>query len=87
VVAETLDDITSLTPVPLEQIEGALEQQTATLREELSMLKSLIEELRRVVGGDREVVHGLVRGSLPTLRGPTAQRSGASGCKSPLRCC
>jgi len=30
-------------PVPLEQIEGALEQQTATLRQELSMLKSLME--------------------------------------------
>ena len=37
------------------------------------MLKSLIEELaRRIVGGDREAVHGLVRGSLPTLRGPAA---------------
>src|SRR6266478_3575215 len=59
-------------PVPLEQIEGALEQQSATLREVLSMLKSLmeLEELaRRVVGGDREAVHGLVRGSLPTLGG------------------
>ncbi len=30
-------------PVPLEQIEGALEQQRATLRQELSTLKSLME--------------------------------------------
>jgi len=30
-------------PVPLEQVEGALEQQIATLREELSKLKSLME--------------------------------------------
>ena len=31
-------------PVPLEQIEGALDQQSATLREELSALKSLLEK-------------------------------------------
>jgi hypothetical protein len=31
-------------PVPLEQIEGALDQQSATLREELSTLKSLLEK-------------------------------------------
>ncbi len=30
-------------PVPLEQVEGALEQQSETLRQELSTLKSLIE--------------------------------------------
>lgn len=30
-------------PVPLEQIEGALDRQSATLREELSALKSLLE--------------------------------------------
>ena len=30
-------------PVPLEQVEGALEQQRATLREELSTLKALME--------------------------------------------
>jgi hypothetical protein len=30
-------------PVPLEQIEGALEQQSLTLREELATLKSLME--------------------------------------------
>ena len=30
-------------PVPLEQVEGALEQQSATLRKELSTLKSLME--------------------------------------------
>ena len=31
-------------PVPLEQIEGALEQQTRTLREELKRLKGILEE-------------------------------------------
>jgi hypothetical protein len=30
-------------PVPLEQVEGALEQQSAMLRQELSTLKSLME--------------------------------------------
>ena len=30
-------------PVPLEQVEGALERQSAALREELSTLKSLME--------------------------------------------
>ena len=64
-------------PLEISDVAGARrleegEQQSATLREVLSMLKSLmeLEELaRRVVGGDREAVHGLVRGSLPTLRG------------------
>jgi len=58
------------------------------------MLKSPmeLEELaRRVVGGDREAVHGLVRGvaadSARPLHGPTAQGSGASGCNPPLRSC
>jgi hypothetical protein len=30
-------------PVPLEQVEGALDQQSATLRQELTTLKSLME--------------------------------------------
>ena len=30
-------------PVPLEQVEGALEEQSATLRQELAALKSLME--------------------------------------------
>jgi len=50
------------------------------------MLKSLIEELRRVVGGDREVVHGLVGVAADSAR-PDRARSGASGCNPPLRCC
>ena len=32
-------------PVPLEQLEGALEEQSATLRSELATLKSLMERL------------------------------------------
>lgn len=31
-------------PVPLEQLEGALEQQSRTLREELSQLRSILSE-------------------------------------------
>jgi len=86
-------------PLEISDVAGARrleegEQQSATLREELSMLKSPmeLEELaRRVVGGDREAVHGLVRGvaadSARPLHGPAAQGSGASGCNPPLRSC
>jgi hypothetical protein len=31
-------------PVPLEQLEGALEQQSHTLKEELARLKTLLEK-------------------------------------------
>src|SRR5882672_10430051 len=57
---------------PLGAIASTLLAGEPASHEALSMLKSLMELesfARRVVGGDGEAVHGLVRGSLPTLRG------------------
>ena len=80
--------------LPHRRADGICSQQSATLREELSMLKSLmeLEELaRRVVGrrpgGRSRSRPGVAADSARPLHGPAEQGSGASGCNPPLRCC